>query len=388
MSSDSNDAQFPTKQTHTLTQNQSESRVGQPVNISVSHVHPVTSSSMAEGSSQCSGLSSTSTAFSSQSSPADKNIIGLIRLYIGISGPYNLQFLCSHIHRRGLDFSVLMYIFLNNLRKYSPTVMLADMVDESCRQNKCAHCLYMKNKAEEQQHHQNQLKMTSQGSNDSFVNAFDYQLQSMHTRVISSSTYCSTPKTRPAALQGNANSKSRRQKLSWTYAHCDCHCGCRHCVSSDILSRFPPVALLHGTEDMSIPSEVCSELAGVLRSGGAQVCTTLFDGWSHTDPILEGPLGGKNDLFLEMKRVIDAALLTSRQQDGSEEGDDDSYDDDKEKVEIEEVQDENSSLTSLDAAGSHLTSDVDDMASVKALLADPAVVAPWMVSFARFVNPF
>jgi hypothetical protein len=38
------------------------------------------------------------------------------------------------------------------------------------------------------------------------------------------------------------------------------------------------------------------------------VYSTIFDGWSHTMPILEGPLSGRPELMLEMKQAVRSVL--------------------------------------------------------------------------------
>jgi hypothetical protein len=60
----------------------------------------------------------------------DRSVLAYIRLFMGISGPYNLHYICTHMHRRGLDVSIIEKIFNHDLRKYSPSYMLCDLVEE------------------------------------------------------------------------------------------------------------------------------------------------------------------------------------------------------------------------------------------------------------------
>lgn len=71
-----------------------------------------------------------------------------------------------------------------------------------------------------------------------------------------------------------------------------------------VLRDFPPTAIFHGSEDKSIPIGISDELVRVLDSQGADVQYFVYDGWSHTDAILEAPLGGNGRLFKDMLRMV------------------------------------------------------------------------------------
>jgi hypothetical protein len=55
----------------------------------------------------------------------------VIKLFIGISGPYNLLALSSHMQSRGLDHSILKWICRGDVKKYSPVLHL-DSIMSSC----------------------------------------------------------------------------------------------------------------------------------------------------------------------------------------------------------------------------------------------------------------
>jgi len=72
-------------------------------------------------------------------------------------------------------------------------------------------------------------------------------------------------------------------------------------------SLLPPIFLLHGTGDYSIPSEASTNFAGVLRSMGVQAEVRLYEGKTHTDLFLQDPLrGGKDKLLQDILSVIHA----------------------------------------------------------------------------------
>jgi hypothetical protein len=73
---------------------------------------------------------------------------------------------------------------------------------------------------------------------------------------------------------------------------------------SAALSNLTPMALFHGSRDASIPVSICTELSDVLQAHGANVLCKIYEGWSHTDAILEAPLSGTMRLFHDMAGVI------------------------------------------------------------------------------------
>lgn len=53
-----------------------------------------------------------------------------IKLFVGISGPYNLELLESHLHARGLDSSIIRWVCNGNKKKYSPTLRLLELINK------------------------------------------------------------------------------------------------------------------------------------------------------------------------------------------------------------------------------------------------------------------
>ncbi|XP_014524223.1 isoprenylcysteine alpha-carbonyl methylesterase ICME [Vigna radiata var. radiata] len=76
------------------------------------------------------------------------------------------------------------------------------------------------------------------------------------------------------------------------------------CVKSAI-PHFPPVYLVHGTADYSIPSVASERFADALKKAGARAELILCEGKSHTDLFLQDPLrGGIDYLFDHAVAVI------------------------------------------------------------------------------------
>jgi prenylcysteine alpha-carboxyl methylesterase len=137
-----------------------------------------------------------------------------IKLVMGISGPYNLQALGHHLHRRGLDSSILEWICRSDILKYSPTLAFQNIID---------------------------MRKSS------------------------------TKHVKP-------------------------------------LKCFPPLALLHGKKDQTIPSDICVEFASTMQAGGVPVTVQLFSESNHTDAILEGPLSGDDTVLWSILDTIEEAF--------------------------------------------------------------------------------
>ena len=134
------------------------------------------------------------------SSKFDYADLSRIKLFIGISGPYNLPVLKNVLHQKGLDSSIFNYIFNDDIDKYSPVSIFGGILNE--------------------------MKNNNSGRN---------------------------------------------------------------------VIKFPKVALFHGSCDKSVPLTSSLELVDVLKKIDITADCNVYEGWSHTDAILEGPMscGGK-----------------------------------------------------------------------------------------------
>lgn len=87
-----------------------------------------------------------------------------------------------------------------------------------------------------------------------------------------------------------------------------------------LTGRLPPIQICHGSFDNTVPhegsEEFCRELKKVTDD---QVTFTSYEGWSHTDAILEGPLDADHrfhcDLFHDVQEWTDSFNLTWPEQD-------------------------------------------------------------------------
>lgn len=67
----------------------------------------------------------------SNSNKFDYADLSRIKLFIGISGPYNLPVLKNALHSKGLDSSIFTNIFYDDIDKYSPVTIFSDILSEN-----------------------------------------------------------------------------------------------------------------------------------------------------------------------------------------------------------------------------------------------------------------
>ena len=74
---------------------------------------------------------------------------------------------------------------------------------------------------------------------------------------------------------------------------------CRHLcdradgsLSLSLNDVLPPFYVVHGTADKTVPYCGAEEYSSCLRDAGVRVTSKNYEGWSHTDPIIERPMNG------------------------------------------------------------------------------------------------
>jgi prenylcysteine alpha-carboxyl methylesterase len=70
------------------------------------------------------------------------------------------------------------------------------------------------------------------------------------------------------------------------------------------ISRIPPILLLHGTSDSTVPFSSSVEFHEALKKSGVESELALWPNVTHSEPIVEGPAGGMN--FFGSRLVLEA----------------------------------------------------------------------------------
>jgi acetyl esterase/lipase len=191
-----------------------------------------------------------------------------IKLVIGVSGPFNLTTLATHFHNRGLDSSILQSICKNDLKKYSPTMEFIDVINES------------------------KLNINQTEINTSVKNVIN---QKKINKKRNNKKY-NKKKIGKDLKELVEIEEIKQEKVIINNETNPC------------FKQFPPVALFHGSNDLTIPIESVNEFASVLREGGGDVNLSIYKDSSHTDSTLEGLLGGDCRLCFDIAEIIEKII--------------------------------------------------------------------------------
>lgn len=66
-----------------------------------------------------------------------------------------------------------------------------------------------------------------------------------------------------------------------------------------VLDTLPSTLLLHGTKDVTVPHTESIKLHDMLKHMGVSVQCKLYDGCTHTSPLIERPMAGGRDVLIE-----------------------------------------------------------------------------------------
>jgi len=75
-------------------------------------------------------------------------------------------------------------------------------------------------------------------------------------------------------------------------------------LSREVVESAPSMYLYHGTSDVSVNCEQSAAFSKALNKAGFKASCTMFKGKSHTDPILEDPLSGPDQLTSSLISVV------------------------------------------------------------------------------------
>ena len=214
----------------------------------------------------------------------------MIKLFIGISGPYNLLALSSHMQSRGLDHSILKWICRGDVKKYSPVLHL-DSIMSSCLSSVSSPT-------------SSERKLLGKGfsSKENPANigtkcffddhdTFDYSDKKSSQKIIPDATVTNSvtdhSSVRNTDIRSESISSSSKYSVSCDNEKCfeNENENINENENEDGFERatlngmgFPPVALFHGAEDISVPSSVSVEMAAALcRWGGEVRAFALFE---------------------------------------------------------------------------------------------------------------
>ena len=192
-----------------------------------------------------------------------------IKLFIGVSGPYNLQALSSHMQSRGLDHSILKWICRGDIEKYSPTLQLDAVMAQMLP-------LVSPRTASQSSRHQSEKKsIYGKSSFDENFTAIVKDGFVVPKNFKSDTSVMNMAGNKRTVLSSDPDQldASCKSSLSGGGTDCDLNEEEEEEISRLTLRglHFPPVALFHGAKDSSVPSNVSVEMAASLCRWGGEV---------------------------------------------------------------------------------------------------------------------
>lgn len=67
---------------------------------------------------------------------------------------------------------------------------------------------------------------------------------------------------------------------------------------------LPPLCIVHGTSDETVPFEQSTEFVSHLQKSKAALSTITYEGWGHTDAIIEAPFDGDNRFHRDVYNLV------------------------------------------------------------------------------------
>ena len=95
-----------------------------------------------------------------------------------------------------------------------------------------------------------------------------------------------------------------RGLLDGDAAQCSPVCLCDALDAETCERAMPPVFLYHGRADKTASVAHCDDLERTLRRRGVPVESVIYEKFTHTDPILEGPVSGSDPLMVALLELI------------------------------------------------------------------------------------
>lgn len=241
-----------------------------------------------------------------------------IKLFVGISGPYNLRALETHLHYRGLDSSILEWICKGDVTRYSPTHAIAKMCGKEVLMCQCiCQCICMHPEPIAEEHNRGLFNGNNSNSNHVTSVNCSHDIPTAVARPLSMSEELSSATDGAVVVIAASDSKDSRTSIGSprTSSSSSSSPGATsggYDAIQPALRGFPKLALFHGCEDMSIPASVSSQLADVASNAAEAPTVRLYEELSHTDPILEALFGGDYRFLHDVGRAIHRRFRSHR----------------------------------------------------------------------------
>ena len=203
-----------------------------------------------------------------------------IKLFVGVSGPYNILSLSSHMQSRGLDHSILKWICKGDIARYSPTLHLDRIMKDAALSisqsplplRTCAHPLSGDEKIFWKSS-RNGNKPISEKDDKSESLTDSKKLRLKIPDNIPTDIFNGIPPFKIINRNLTAENVTSEVEDRWSQSENeeegDEEEENRRLTLSGL--NFPPVVLYHGALDISVPSTVSVEMAATISRWGGEV---------------------------------------------------------------------------------------------------------------------
>jgi len=232
-----------------------------------------------------------------------------LKAFIGIAGPYNLQDMKYYLDQRGLYSDIIDKIMEDDLRKASPFYCLYDLFI-SPHDNKRK--LKPLDRISSITDTSKPFVSMTEIEVDEDVLSGNYDEYDVHDEQKEGSTKSQPTKSGKRKRKRKRKGKSKSNVLKEVEDDKEKEEE-YECPSLDVDGlilnekvelKLPAMYLFHGGKDLSCPVSNTKTFSVALANYGVKTFIKIYENKSHTAPIIEDPISGKDPLMCDMLQII------------------------------------------------------------------------------------
>ena len=207
----------------------------------------------------------------------DSDVLKLseIKLFVGVSGPYNLQALSAHMQSRGLDHSILKWICRGDVERYSPALQLDAVMAQTL--SLISPRTTLQTTKQQQTEKKSVIGKSTIYESSTPCGKYGFFV-TKNCKSDTSVMNAAGGKRMVVSTDPDQLNASCKSSISGGGTDCDLNEEEEEEINRMTLRGllFPPVALFHGAKDFSVPSSVSVEMAATLCRWGGEVSMTFL----------------------------------------------------------------------------------------------------------------
>mmetsp|Transcript_16111 Transcript_16111/g.24717 ORF Transcript_16111/g.24717 Transcript_16111/m.24717 type:complete len:402 (+) Transcript_16111:3-1208(+) len=227
-----------------------------------------------------------------------------LQAFIGIAGPYNLEDMKYYLDHRGLYTDIIDSIMENDLRSSSPFYCVQDLFISPAD---AKHKLKPLSSIDSTDASKPFVSMTEIEFDGTALNGDiddDDGEEEDDTYDVSDEWNEGSTKSKRKKHKYTANNPlrlSNLQRIDMNPNFIDMH---NTICTEKVELKLPPMYLFHGETDLSCPVSNTKQFSLALANYGVKTFIKIYANKSHTAPIIEDPISGKDPLMCDMLQII------------------------------------------------------------------------------------